>query len=314
MDQHLVLSFGDDMQLFAGIEAGGTKFVCAVGNASGNVIDQIVIPTTTPDETMSQVIKYFNGININTPFAAIGIASFGPVDLDRNSPFYGYITTPPKPGWGQYNFVGAMKKAFDLPVGFDTDVNGAALGEYRWGAAKNLDTFIYVTIGTGIGAGGMVSGKLMHGMIHPEMGHIFIPHDHNKDKFAGVCPFHGDCLEGLANGPALQKRWGVRFALDLPADHPGWDLEAEYLAYAFANYTMMLSPQKIIAGGGVMKNKKIFPKIRVRVKNLLNGYIKHENILSKIDEYIIEPGLGAQSGICGALALAEQAYVEQHGR
>lgn len=300
------------MQLFAGIEAGGTKFVCAVGDVAGNILEKIIIPTTTPEETMTHVIKYFQAINENTPFSALGIATFGPIDLDQKSPLYGYITTPPKPGWGHYNILGTMQKAFDMPIGFDTDVNGAALGEYRWGAAKELDTFIYVTVGTGIGAGGMISGKLMHGLIHPEMGHIFIPHDSKKDKFAGVCPFHGDCLEGLATGPSIQKRWGVKSALDLPAGHPGWDLEAEYLAYAFANYTLILSPQKIIGGGGVLKHKELFPKIRARVKSLLNGYIKHDMVFNKIDEYIVEPGLGDQSGICGAIALAERALLQNN--
>jgi len=294
-------------QLFGGIEAGGSKFVCAVGDASGKIDKKIIIPTASPDETMPQVIKFFQGVHLNTPLAAIGIATFGPVDLDKNSPTYGYITTPPKLGWGQYDILGTVKKAFKIPVGFDTDVNGSAIGEYRWGAARGLDTFIYVTVGTGIGAGGMVSGKLMHGLIHPEMGHIFIPHDRARDDFDGVCPFHGDCLEGLATGPAMQKRWGVRAASDLPLDHPGWDLEAEYLARAFANYILILSPQRIIVGGGVMKRKEIFPKIGAKVQQMLNGYIKHEKILNKINDYIVPPELGDQSGICGAMALAEKA-------
>lgn len=297
------------MLLFGGVEAGGTKFVCAVGDANGNIQDKVTIPTTIPKETIPQIIKYFSAIHNKQKITALGIASFGPVDLEPNSPYYGYITTPPKAGWEQFNFLGTMRDSFNLPIGWDTDVNGAALGEYRFGAAKNLDTFIYVTVGTGIGAGGLVSGKLMHGLIHPEMGHIFIPHDHKKDPFVGVCPFHGDCLEGLASGLAMQKRWGVKSALDLPSEHQAWDLEADYLATAFANYTLTLSPQKIIVGGGVMKHKELFPKIRVKVKNLLNGYIKHKKILAKIDEYIVEPSLGEQAGICGAIALAEKAYL-----
>jgi len=295
------------MQLFAGIEAGGTKFVCAIGDALGNIREKIIIPTTMPEETMAQVIKYLQAINAITPISAIGIATFGPIDLDKKSPYYGYITTPPKPGWGYYNILGAIQKFFPLPIGFDTDVNGAALGEYRWGAAQGLDTFLYITVGTGIGAGGIISGELMHGLIHPEMGHIFIPHDLQQDNFAGVCPFHGDCLEGLATGPALHKRWNVKSAMDLPPDHPAWDLEAKYLGYAFANYILTLSPQKIIVGGGVMKRKELYPKIRAKVKSLLNGYIKHEKILTNIDNYIVEPGLHENSGICGAMALAEKA-------
>lgn len=297
------------MRLFGGIEAGGTKFICAIGDATGNIQDKITIPTTTPTETLPQIIKYFQAIHENHPLAAIGIASFGPIDLKRDSQHYGYITTPPKTKWKLFNFLGTMRKVFDLPFGWDTDVNGEALGEYCFGAAKGFDTFIYVTVGTGIGVGGMVAGQLMHGLVHPEMGHIFIPHDKKKDDFAGVCPFHGDCLEGLASGPAINKRWGVKTCSELPSKHPAWDLEADYLAIAFANYTLMLSPQKIIVGGGVMKHKTIFPKIRTKVKALLNGYIKHEKILTKMDEYIVEPGLGEHSGICGAIALAQTAYL-----
>jgi fructokinase len=295
------------MTLFAGIEAGGTKFICAIGDANGKIHNRISIPTTSPAVTMKAVIEYFQSQNQTSPFAAIGIATFGPIDLDPKSKHYGYITTPPKPGWANYDIYGTLKKAFNLPLGFDTDVNGAAMGEYRFGAAQGLDTFVYVTVGTGIGAGGMISGKLMHGLIHPEMGHIFVPHDMQRDNFKGVCPFHGDCLEGLATGPAIQKRWGLSEAQELPIDHPGWDLEAEYLAAAFANYALILSPQKIIAGGGVMQQKHLFPKIRSRVQKMLNGYIKHEKILSKIDEYIVPPGLGNDAGICGAIALAESA-------
>lgn len=295
------------MQLFGGIEAGGSKFVCAVGDASGKVEKKIIIPTASPDETMPQVIKFFQSIHLNTPLAAIGIATFGPVDLDEKSPTYGYITTPPKLGWGHFDILGTVKKAFKLPIGFDTDVNGAAIGEYRWGAARGLDTFIYVTVGTGIGAGIMCSGKLVHGLIHPEMGHMFIPQDKARDNFDGVCPFHSNCLEGLASGPSMQKRWGVRAALDLPPNHPGWDLEAEYLARAFANCVLVMSPQRIIVGGGVMKRKDIFAKIGAKMQVMLNGYIKHEKILNKVDEYIVPPELGDQAGICGAMALAEKA-------
>lgn len=297
--------------LFGGIEAGGSKFVCAVGNSAGKISKKIIIPTTTPDDTLPQVVQFFQSIHANTPLAAIGIASFGPVDLDINSPQYGYITTPPKPGWGHCNIVGAIREAFSIPIGFNTDVNGAAIGEYRWGAAQGLDTFIYVTVGTGIGAGGMVGGKLMEGLIHPEMGHMFIPQDSTKDNFPGVCPFHGNCLEGLAAGPAMEKRWQINTASDLPENHPAWDLEAHYLGLAFANCVMILSPQKIILGGGVTKSKHLYPKIREKTQRLLNGYIKHEKILQNIDQYIVEPGLGDQSGICGALALAEKSYLHK---
>lgn len=302
------------MLLFGGIKAGGSKFTCAIGNASGNIQNESTIAITTPEETIHKIIQYFLEMHSKQSLSAIGIATFGPLDLDGSSPHYGYhyghVATPIKTGWGHINFLGIMREAFNMPFGWDTDVNGAALGEYRFGIAKNLDTFIYVTVGTGIGAGGMIDGKLMHGLTHPEMGHIFIPHDHKKDKFAGVCMFHGDCLEGLASGPALQKRWGVKKASDLPTKHVGWDLEADYLATALASYTLILSPQKIIVGGGVMCNKELLPKIRPKVKSILNGYIKHKKILEQIDDYIVEPGLGEQSGIYGAIALAEDAYLE----
>lgn len=296
------------MNLYAGIEAGGTKFVCAIGNGAGKIHDQITIPTTTPKETMKKVIDYFKKITEKHVISSFGIGSFGPIDLDQSSPTYGYITSTPKTAWINFNIFGAIKEAFKLPVGFDTDVNGAAFGEHRWGAAKGLDTFIYVTIGTGIGAGGMVGGKMIHGLVHPEMGHSFIPHNHTKDPFQGVCPYHGDCFEGLASGPAMIKRWNVESALDLPTDHPAWDLEAEYIAYAVVNYIYTLSPQKIILGGGVMQQQSLFKKIHAKVQEISHGYIQHKAILNNIEEYIVYPELGTNAGICGALALAEQAH------
>jgi len=294
--------------LFGGIEAGGTKFVCAVGDSKGEIYKQTVIPTVTPDVTMPEVIRFFQEVHLSTPLSAIGIGSFGPVDPDPESPYFGYITTTPKLAWSQYNILGAVQNTFNLPMGFDTDVNAAALGEYRWGAARGIDTFIYITVGTGIGGGGMINGNLMHGLMHPEMGHIFIPQNKDRDPFEGVCPFHGNCLEGLASGPAMMKRWGVDFALDLPSDHPAWSLEADYLAYAIANWIEILSPKKIIIGGGVMKQKVLLPKIYPKVLSVLNGYIKHKTILHDIENYIVSPGLGDNAGMYGALALAEQAY------
>jgi len=291
--------------IFGGIEAGGTKFCCAIGDADGNIIKSMTTPTCSPAITIQEAIQFFQTIHKETPLTAIGIGSFGPIDLDINSKTYGYITTPPKSGWQNFDFVGAVKSAFNLPIGFDTDVNGAALGEYRFGAGQGLDTFLYVTVGTGIGVGGMMSGQLMHGLIHPEMGHIFIPHDKERDPFAGICPFHGDCLEGLASGPAMMKRWKIKSALDLPVDHPGWDLEADYLGLAFANYIMTLSPQRIIVGGGVMKQKNLIAKIRPRVLKMLNGYIKSDKIIQDINNYIVAPRLRDNAGICGAIALAE---------
>ena len=295
------------MQLFGGIEAGGTKFICAIGDSTGEISKRTRIPTTIPEETMPKIIEFFQEIHKDTPLSAIGVSTFGPVDLDPKSPTYGFITTAPKPGWGHYDFVGTLKKAFALPIGFDTDVNGAAIGEARWGSGKGLDSVVYWTVGTGIGAGGMLSGKMMHGLIHPEMGHTFIPHNKEEDPFSGVCPYHGNCLEGLASGPAMMKRWNVDSAVDLPENHKAWDLEAKYLGYAMANCTMSISPQRIIIGGGVMQKAGLLAKVQQKTLEFLNGYIKHKTILEDIDNYLVAPGLEGNSGVCGAIALAEQA-------
>jgi fructokinase len=296
-------------RLYGGIEAGGTKFVCAVGSGPDDIGDVIQFATTTPGETIHRAVDYFRAQK--AALHAIGIASFGPVDLNRSSPRYGFITSTPKPSWANTDLAGAIGRAMDLPVGFDTDVNGAALGEQRWGEAEGLDTFIYLTVGTGVGGGGMVGGKLMHGLVHPEMGHIRPPHNPsaqgpNADPFPGICPFHGDCLEGLASGPAIQARWGQP-AQTLPPDHPAWPLEAHYLALALVNLICTLSPQRIILGGGVMKGPNLFPLIRAEVQDLLNGYVQAPEIVVHIDRYIVPPALGDRAGVLGAIALAQQA-------
>lgn len=293
------------MALYGGIEAGGTKFVCAVGTGEGDIRSATSIPTTTPDETLARVIEFFRGQP--EPVAAVGIGSFGPVDPDPASPTFGFVTSTPKPGWRGTDVRGVVRRALGVPVGFDTDVNAAALGEFRWGAARGLDTFIYLTVGTGIGGGAMVGGRLLHGLVHPEMGHIPVARDRTKDPFEGWCPFHGgDCLEGVAAGPAIERRWGVR-AEALPPEHPAWDLEAHYLALALATFVCMLSPQRIILGGGVMQQVHLFPLVRRKVQETLNGYIQSPAILEQIDRYIVPPGLGNRSGVLGAIALAMEA-------
>lgn len=292
------------MSLLGGIEAGGTKFVCAVGTGPGDLRAETRFPTTTPEETIGQAITFFKEQALQEPLAAIGIASFGPVDPNPASPTFGYITTTPKPGWAQTDFAGTIKRALGVPVGFDTDVNVAALGEYRWGAAQGLDTFIYLTIGTGLGGGGLVNGHMIHGLIHPEMGHIYPPR-HPDDSYPGACPFHGNCLEGMSAGPALQGRWGQR-AETLPLDHPAWAIEAHYLAYGLVNFICTMSPQRIIMGGGVMDQSHLFPLVRRKTLELLNGYVQSPEILERIDEYIVPPGLGNRAGVLGAIALAEQ--------
>ena len=235
----------------------------------------------------------------------MGIASFGPIDPEPASPKFGYITTTPKAGWRQVDFAGAVGRGLGVPVGFDTDVNVAALGEWRWGAGRGVDNLVYLTIGTGIGGGALVAGRPVHGLVHPEMGHIRIPHDRGADPFAGCCPYHGDCLEGLASGPAMAARW-KQPGESLAADHPGWPLEARYLALAVVNIICTLSPQRIIMGGGVMEHPGLIELIRCEVSDLLNGYVQSPVILENIDHYIVTPGLGNRSGVLGALALAQQ--------
>ncbi|MEW5986625.1 MAG: ROK family protein [Chloroflexota bacterium] len=289
--------------VFGGVEAGGTKFVCAVGAGPDDVRAEVRFPTTTPEETLGRAVAFFQEQQERWPLAAIGIGSFGPVDLDPRSATYGSITATPKPGWSGADLVGTLGRALGVPVGFDTDVNAAALGEQRWGAAQGLDTFIYLTVGTGIGGGAMVNGRLLHGLVHPEMGHVRVPHDWAADPFPGICPFHGDCLEGLAAGPALAARWG-RPGAELPSDHPAWELEAHYLALALTTFICTLSPQRIVLGGGVMEQPGLLPLVRQKVQSLLNGYVRAPAVLDEIDRYIVSPGLGGRAGVLGALALA----------
>lgn len=293
------------MQLFGGVEAGGTKFICAVGTGPDDIRAEERFPTTTPDETLRRTLEFFRAQAHHGSLAAIGVASFGPIDPNPESPTFGQITSTPKLGWARINVVSPIREALGVPVGFDTDVNGAALGEWRWGAAQGLDTFLYLTIGTGIGGGALVNGRLVHGLMHPEMGHIRVPHDLQRDPFPGSCPYHGDCLEGLANGPALEKRWGQR-AEKLPSDHPAWALEAHYIALALANYICTLAPQRLILGGGVMQQPQLFPLVRAEVQAVLNGYIQARAITEGVDEYIVPPALGSRAGVLGAMALAEQ--------
>src|ERR1700722_13066812 len=256
------------MPRVGGIEAGGTKFVCAAGSGPED-LEIAEFPTTTPSATIRRVIDFFQA---GQPVTAIGIASFGPIDPNPDSPTFGYITSTPKRGWRDFDFAGAVKDALAIPVAFDTDVNAAALAESRWGAARGLRNFLYVTVGTGVGGGALVDGRLLHGRLHPEMGHILVPHDRALDPFAGNCPYHGDCLEGLASGPAIEARWGLPGHL-LPDGHAAWDLEADYLAHRIVTWTAVLSPERIVLGGGVMQRQELFPKVRARVAELLNGYL-----------------------------------------
>ena len=292
----------DQPLLYAGIEAGGTKFVCMVAAGPDDVRAQATFPTTTPEETLGKAVAFFKA---HEPFAAVGIGTFGPCDFDPASPTYGHIKTSIKRGWEEVDILGTFRRDFPVPIGIDTDGNVAALGEWKWGAGQGLDMVLYLTVGTGIGGGGVMNGRMMHGLIHPEMGHIRVPRISSTDEFAGICPYHGDCLQGLAAGPAIQARWG-KPADELPPDHPAWEMEARHLALGISNYICVLSPRRIILGGGVMQQKHLFPLIRKEVKRLLNDYIPSPMILERIDEYIVPPGLGDRSGILGAIALGQQ--------
>lgn len=294
-----------DRTIYGGIEAGGTKWVCAIGRGPDAILTDARFPTTTPAETLDHAISFFQSHRHLGPLAALGVGSFGPVDLDPHSPTYGSITSTPKPGWANTGVASALHQALGVPVAVDTDVNAAALGEYRWGAAQGCAVAIYLTIGTGIGGGAIVDGRLLHGLVHPEIGHMRLPHDWQRDPFSGSCPYHGDCLEGLACGPALARRWGQP-AETLGADHPAWGLQAHYLALALVNLICTLSPQRIIVGGGVMDQPQLLPLVRAEVQQLLNGYIQASAILQEIDRYIVPPALGSRAGVLGALALAEQ--------
>ena len=294
--------------MFGAIEGGGTKFVCAVGTGPDDLV-VTQFPTTSPEATIHSALTFLKERS-GGRLQAVGIGSFGPVDLRPSSTTFGYVTSTPKPGWQNFNFAGAVRNGLDVPVGFDTDVDAAALGEARWGAAQSISDFLYLTVGTGIGAGVIVNGQILHGLVHPEVGHIRIPHNRQRDPYPGCCPFHGDCLEGLACGPSMEKRWG-KPARELPIDHPAWALEAHYLALGLANWVCTLSPKRMILGGGVMQQQSLFPLVRAELIRLLNGYVRSTELIENIERYVVPPKLGNRAGIAGALVLAEQAYHEQ---
>lgn len=286
--------------MLGAIEAGGTKFVCAVGNADGEIVERVRIPTTVPEETIPKVVEFFQQFSLD----AVGIGSFGPIDVNMESSTYGYITSTPKEGWRDYPFVQTIKDALSVPIGFNTDVNAAALGEATYGAAKGLDSCLYITVGTGIGAGAIVQGKLLQGLSHPEMGHILVRR-HPNDSYEGKCVYHKDCLEGLAAGPAIEARWGDK-GINLVDREEVWELEGYYLAQALMQYLLILSPKKIILGGGVMKQEMVFASIQKHLVELVNGYVG----LPDLANYIVAPGLGDEAGITGALMLAKEALGE----
>ena len=289
---------------FGALELGGTKCVAAIGDAGGRIVAETRVPTTSVAATLGALVSFFEvQRGAVGPIEAVGIGSFGPLDLDPASPRHGWITTTPKPGWADTNVAGWFRDALGVPVAIDTDVNAAALGEWRHGAARGADVVVYITVGTGIGGGVLVHGQPLHGLVHPEIGHLRVPHDRVADPFDGLCPYHGDCLEGLASGPAMAARWGQP-AETLPADHPGWALEAHYLSQALQNVVCTLSPTRIVLGGGVMSHAPLLPAVRRALTDGLGGYVQSSAILHAMDQYVVEPGLGTTSGVVGALELA----------
>lgn len=291
--------------MYVGIEAGGTKFVCAVGTGPGDLRDVTTFPTSVPGETLARaqafVAEHADGLR------GIGVASFGPVDLRPDSDTFGYITSTPKPGWRDTDVLTPLREVADVPIGFDTDVNGAALGEARWGAATDVKSCVYVTVGTGIGGGGLLGGQLIHGLLHPEMGHVPVAR-HPDDTYAGRCPFHRDCLEGLAAGPAIGDRWGTP-AHDLAGDElrGAVDLEADYLSQMAATMTYILSPARLIFGGGVMHLDGLLDAMRSRLIDRLNAYLDVPEITEHVNSYVVRPVLGDHAGVLGAIALGDSA-------
>lgn len=282
------------------LEAGGTKMVCAIGDETGKIFEQMSIPTETPEITVPKLTGYFKEREVD----ALGIGCFGPIELDRSSPSYGCITSTPKIAWRNYNIVNAFAEALQCPIGFDTDVNGSVLGEVTFGQAKGKSCVIYLTIGTGVGGGIYIEGNLLHGMLHPETGHVLIQR-RDSDTYASKCPYHRNCLEGLAAGPAIEERWGKKAAF--LSDRPEvWELEADYIAQALTGYILTLSPQMIILGGGVMHQEQLFPLIREKVTQMLGGYI-HAKELDDMEHYIVPASLNDDQGIMGCLELAKRA-------
>jgi len=296
--------------LIGALEAGGTKMVCSIGNLKGGILQRASIPTGAPEETISQIVDFIGKFDVS----ALGIGSFGPLDLSPDSPTYGHITKTPKPGWSGYPLMPELQRRLGVPTGIDTDVNAAALAEFELGAGRGKRSLLYVTVGTGVGGGFVVEGNLVHGLVHPEIGHMFLAPLASDPMPGGVCPFHKGCVEGLASGPSIEKRWGLPGKL-MSEDHPAWDLEAAYLAQMCANLILAVSPEVIVLGGGVMQQMHLFPRIREKTVALLNGYVASDRVSPEgISSYIVPPALGVNSGVTGALLLGARAYEAQNAQ
>lgn len=292
--------------LFGGLEAGGTRFNCVIGTGNGDIIARQTFPTTSPQETLGRAADFFTrAVSTHGPLPALGLAHFGPVDINKASENYGKILVTPKPNWSHTDIVGYFSAIFDIPITFQSDVNVAAVGEYYFGAAKGIDNFVYITVGTGIGGGVFINGQLLNDLRHPEIGHMLIPHG---DSVKGCCPYHDNCLEGFASGPGIRARWG-RPAEDLAPDHLAWELEAQYLAVLCVNLTYCYAPERIIFGGGVMQQKQIFPSLRKQFLSLTQGYMPMFNA-AMTEQYIVPTPLDGDAALKGALILAQQAYAK----
>jgi fructokinase len=289
--------------IYGGVETGGTWCVCAVGRGPDAIERREQFRTTEPAETLERIAAFFAA---GPRPAAIGVGSFGPVDLDPRSPTWGSVTTTPKPGWQHAAVAPVLRDRLGVPVAFDHDVAVAALGEHRWGAGRDAGSLAYVTVGTGIGVGLLVDGSPWHGLLHPEAGHIRIPHDRDGDPFAGACATHGDCWEGLASGPAIERRWGTPGA-ELPGDHPAWALEADYVALGLMSIVGVFSPERIVLGGGVLEHPGLLDDVRARLRELAGGYWDTPLLGERIGDFVVAPALGDDAGVLGALALAERA-------
>lgn len=292
-------------KLYAGIEAGGTKFVLGVGSAEAGSRATTTVKTRDPDETFAELAAFFAEHAPEAGYAGVGIASFGPVDLDRQSRTYGHILETPKLAWRGADLIGRLRKLIDAPAAIDTDVNAAALAEAKLGAGKDRsDDLAYVTVGTGIGAGLVIDGRPVHGTLHPELGHIYVRRHESLGDFPGICPSHGDCLEGIAAGPAIQARWGA--GLDtLPLDHPAWAAEIEHLAQLCTTLLLTVSPATIVLGGGVMNQQALFPRIRARTAQLISDYVRDADAAA-LERRIVPPGCSEAPGLLGAYLLAEK--------
>jgi len=288
--------------LIGGIETGGTKTTCAIGSENGEIIEKETFPTKQPAETFIKIADFFSNKKIDR----IGVGAFGPIQVDDKKELYGTIFETPKTGWSNVSLLEEIKKFVSTPVVIDTDVNAAVYGEFKWGEGQTHDSCVYFTVGTGIGLGAIVNKKIIHGSLHPEAGHMFVKR-HWNETFSGGCPYHKDCLEGLASGTAMKNKWGK--SCDDIENEQAWDIEAYYLAQAALNATYAYSPDKIILGGGVMNKKGLISKIRDEFNYLLNGYLKKDFIYS--DSFITLPGLGENSGIKGAIALANDKLSNQ---